>query len=199
VPSSIDLQLNAIFKSYEDARFAHIKEHPIQERERVADGLAASCAMLQELQAIEALRAISSNEDTLKYLADADHLQRFLLVERKLLEFTKLDPHVVDFLMKAMERVLRDARAPGREWKHDLEILAVRICDEARRAAHSIRPHSLLKRGLVAGGGALVALLNLAPPAAIALPPAVTTVSTTVGVWMISEAAKDQLKRFFES
>jgi hypothetical protein len=39
--------------------------------------------------------------------------------------------------------------------------------------------------------------MNLLPPVQGALSPQVTTLSTSGGVWLISEAFRDQLKSFF--
>jgi hypothetical protein len=61
--------------------------------------------------------------------------------------------------------------------------------------AGEIRLRHLLKRAIVAGGGSTIAMLNLFPP--FAMIPQFTTASTTVGLWLIAEAAKDHLTDYF--
>src|SRR5262249_14339638 len=113
--------------------------------------------------------------------------------------FTKLDPHVIDYIIDALEHVLLEAKHPDTNWRDDLELIAHRVCHEARLLADRMRPRSLIKRALVAGGGGLIALVNLFPLPGLHLPPEATVASTAAGTWMITEAAKDHLKKFFES
>ena len=84
-----------------------------------------------------------------------------------------------------------------------MDLFARMVCNEAKEAGARLRPPALLKRVIVAGGGALIAVLNISPSllALAGLPPLappVMALSLSAGVWLIAEAAKDHLKAFFE-
>jgi hypothetical protein len=96
------------------------------------------------------------------------------------LKQTKLDPQVTDYLLGKLRELINS----GTE-----------LPEAKKTAAPGNRP--LLIRATMAGGGGLIAILNLLPPVQGALSPQVTTLSTSGGVWLISEAFRDQLKSFF--
>jgi hypothetical protein len=64
--------------------------------------------------------------------------------------------------------------------------------------ATTVRRQPLLKRTIIAGGGALIAIVNGAPPPGIPIPPAVTDASITAGIWLLDKAAEKQADAFHQ-
>jgi hypothetical protein len=194
----IDEQLNALFTTYQDAELAEIKGDTHQLRSLVADGLARSCALMRQLQDIDVLQSVTPSKEIRKLLGNKVQIERFVRIERELLQRTKLDQHVVEYLVKALQFLLASKKQLRISWRSDLELFIHLVCSEARTATTMLQPPSLLKRAVVAGGGGLIAMLNLVPIPGIPLPPEVVPISSTAGVWLIAEAAKDHLAAFFK-
>jgi hypothetical protein len=193
----LDRQLNDLFATYNKAELAQIKGATQEFRSIMADGLAQSCAMMRELRDIEVLKSFTPSDEIRLLLGDSTQIARFVELERALLQQTKIDQHVIDYLIGALEFLLTSKTRLPDSWKGDLELFIDTVCGEARKVTMTLRPPSLLKRAIVAGGGGLIAVLNLVPPIqGISLPPEVAAMSATAGVWLIGEAAKDQLKAF---
>jgi hypothetical protein len=193
----LDQQLNELFASYHNAELAHLKGDTHQFQSIIAHGLAQSCALMRELRDIDALNSVTPSHEILLLLGDRVRVERFVLIERELLQKTKTDQHVIDYLIGALEFLLTSKPELPDSWRNDLELFIDKVCGAASNAAMALRPPSLLMRAIVAGGGGLIAMLNLAPPIpGLWLPPELAPLSATAGVWLISEAAKDQLKAF---
>lgn len=67
---------------------------------------------------------------------------------------------------------------------------------EKQRAAKRYR--TLLKRVFVAGGGALIAIINAGELLNLPIPPIVASPSIAVGAWLMDKAASGSLEDFFE-
>lgn len=195
----LDKRINEIFKCYEDVRLADVQGDPTRLRRRLAEGLAQSCLTLQEVQEIEMLTSVKPDKRTSMILAQGAQLKKFLAVERRLLEFTKLDPGPLHYLMEALRLTLESKSEAPEGWRQDLETLTTLVCGEAKKRAVEQRSRSLLRRAIVAAGGGLVATMNLLPLPELPISPEIKVASTTAGVSLISTAAKDYLKKFFEA
>ena len=193
----IDKQLNHLFACLSNAELAEIKGDQHEARSLIADGLAHSCILMRQLHEIDLLQSVTPSNDIRKILRKKGQIDRFLRTERALLQRTKLDQHVADYLIGALQFVLTCAGELPHTWKTDLELFIQLVCSEAKKAHTMLRPPSLLKRAIVAGGGGLIAMLNLVPIPGIPLPPEIIPLSSTAGVWLIAEAAKDHLAAFF--
>ena len=111
---------------------------------------------------------------------------------------TKLDTQVTEYLLGRLESLLISAGELPKNWRQDLDLLSELICNEAHKTIQALGKPSLLKRAIVAGGGGLLAILNLlAPVQGLVLPPQVVTLSTSGGAWLISEAFRNHLESFF--
>jgi hypothetical protein len=194
----IDKQLNTLFTTYQDAELAEIKGDTHHFRSLMADGLAQSCALMRQLHDIDVLHSVTPSKEIRKLLGNKVQIERFVRIERELLQRTKLDQHVVDYLIRALQFLLTSKTELPMSWKSDLELFIHLVCGEAKRATTMLQPPSLLKRAIVAGGGGLIAMLNLVPIPGIPLPAEVAHMSSTAGVWLVAEAAKDHLAAFFK-
>lgn len=197
----LDSRVDDLFKINEDIRRADLLGNSSQSKLMVADGLAHSCLLLRDMLDDEVLGTLGSDAkavQTLKALKLANKLDEFLRVERALLSVTKLSSSTVDELIYLLEWVVKLNRFPIPEWKTNLKLLTDQICDQAS-ALGGQQHKRLLKRAFVAGGGALVGILNLLPPPGIPIPPSFLTISTTVAQWIISAAAGSQLSQYFDS
>lgn len=192
----LDVQLNRLYAISSDLELAKIKGQQARAKTLLADGLARSCQLLRRLQEDEVLKTATLS-NTIRTLADQKVLlERFLKVEHDLLGETKLDREVTNFLLGKLRSLLTSGESLPANWKRDLELLTGLVCPEAKKAAAAPWKPSLVKRTIVAGGGALLAILNLVPPGVqIAAP--VVALSTSAGTWLISEAFRDQLNAFF--
>ena len=132
-------------------------------------------------------------------MGSAEAIESFLDIERGLLKRTTATGDAIEYLLNVLRSLLTSQRDLPITWRDDLEHLASVVCSEAKNTSKSVEQKSFLKRTLVAGGGGLLATLNIAPIAGITLPPQVVAASTTAGVWMISEAAKNFLGVYFGS
>jgi hypothetical protein len=195
--SHLDERLNAISKAYDDVREADLRGSPALAP--LADGLAKSCLLLQDLQHDDLLQNVDAGKyvsEARDFLRNPHMMHRFLEVERALLNVTKVDPKTVGELIEAIKigAPLLDP-VSVKEWKAKVNSLATNVCGEAKRAAGQLRRRSLLRQALVTAGGALVATLNLVPPTLpIPIPPIILHASTGMGVWLIYAGAADFLK-----
>ena len=195
-PDPLDTQLNALYSISSNIELAIIKGQKEQAKALLADGLAQSCQLLHQLQGIDLLKPVIPSETIRRMASKGEQVLKFLRLERDLLKQTKLDPQVTDYLLGKLRELINSGTELPQNWRQDLDLLAKLVCEEAKKtAAPGNRP--LLIRATMAGGGGLIAILNLLPPVQGALSPQVTTLSTSGGVWLISEAFRDQLKSFF--
>jgi hypothetical protein len=195
-PDQLDTQLNKLFSTYSDIELAEIKGEAQEAQSFLATGLAESCQLLRRLQEIDVLQPLTPSEMILSVVGRTDKIHKFLRIERELLKHTKLDPGVIDYLTGHLEWLLTSRKDLPQHWREDLDMFAKLVCNEAKRTTAASRKPSLLRRAIVAGGGGLFAILNLFPPLGIPVPPPISTLSTSAGIWLISEAARDQLKAF---
>lgn len=195
----LDQRVDKIFQTYDEVRTAEIT-HNKQAKLRLAEGLAQSCLLLRDMLGDEillALRPDSHSVQVLKTLEREGKLEEFLKVERSLLELTKLSKSTIDELIDILKWTVRLSGLPIPTWKTNLEWIAEQVCGEADRVGELSQGRSLLKRAFTAGGGALIAIINSLPPAGLAVPPPVLTMSISAGTWLIGEAAGEQLKDYF--
>jgi hypothetical protein len=197
----LDSRVNELFKINEDIKKAGILEERAQFKSKVADGLAQSCLLLRDMLDDEVLGTLGPDSkavQTLKALEHGNRLEEFLKVERALLEVTKLSQSTIDELIYVLQWVVRLNQFPIPKWKTNLKSLTDQICLEASASGRSAQGKQLLKRAFVAGGGALVGILNALPPPGVPIPPSFSTISITAATWLISEAAGNQLSEYFE-
>lgn len=187
--------LNTVFSSYQEVRMGEIQKDKRKVRQAVLDGLSNSCEIFRKILDQPALRNAGSDPRITEYLNSRRLTDEFLRTEQRLLALTAISPALAKELLALADDALRSSVLSSSGWRDDLKPLRDEVCKQAAVCAGEIRLRHLLKRAIVAGGGSTITMLNLSPPFAMA--PHFMTASTTVGLWLIAEAAKDHLADYF--
>jgi hypothetical protein len=193
-----DERINRVYQIYDDLRRAELRGEADAVREKIAEGLVESCLLLQDILADDILGQIQLNPKDVKViqtLTEQGKLEKFLNdVERKFLEFTKLNPEAIDELLEEVLVNIKPTEAPNPKWKEHLRSFTITVCDEARKAAKTVKHLPLFRRVFFAAGGAMVALINLVGLPNIPIPPPIKGSSVTIGIWCIGKATEGILE-----
>jgi len=170
----------------------------------LARGLSDSCLLLREIEDDATLdfAGFPPRVDALLLdLKSRGHVDRFIAIERRLLEKTALSPEVREDLLegmrKAVDLYLELKGDAAESWREHLAYVRKEVCSAADKAGLTIARRPLIKRAYFAGGGCLIAALNLLPPVAVALPASVA--SWGVGTGMVIYAGKNFFDDWFRS
>lgn len=193
----IDTRINAIFDAHEQMNRAVVlgKSPPPG---LLDQALAASCLLVREViadEVVASLRAEQMAIDVLRELRKQNKLGLFLETERALLAMTKLNPDLIERIIAPLSR-LSEVDAIPTDWRDRLGAFANAVCTQAKSTAKDGVGVPLLKRIVIVGGGAMVALLNVMPP--ISLAPGVAPLSVYAGVWLMQRAAENQVSNWLE-
>lgn len=197
----IDKRLNKLFDLHEDIRRAEVKGDTQAITNLMTDGLATSCLLLRDMlrdSNVMQLKGDAGARAELRRLYREKKLGPFLHLEKDLLAITKLKPEVVDELVSALGKIGL-SQDPPENWQASVEKLRDVVCNAAHESAKSVRHRPLIRRVFLAGGGAMIALLNTFPPPPFSISVWETTASVTAGLWLIEKALESELDDFLGS
>lgn len=196
----IEHRLNALFHTYNQIRKAEVINDNSSLKKDLIEGLSESCVFLNDpvndliiKKEPKDVSEMKFSSGAVKILQNAKILEDFLRAEKKLLQLADLDPLLIENLLEIIRITVRLNNLPGIYWHQSLQYLATTVCNEARKTAESSRHRPLIKRSIVAGGGILIGIVNIFSPPAL-LPETFVKISTSIGIWLIGEAAGDHVQ-----
>lgn len=136
----LDKRVGRIFQHYNNVRRAEITRNSKLLRRSLADGLAESCSLLQEIMEDKTLRSLASERKALQMLkAKRGKLDGFLKAEGELLKRTKLKSDAIDSLLDAVKVVVKSGQRKTGDWRESLRQFARVVCDEAEKVKKAQR------------------------------------------------------------
>jgi hypothetical protein len=195
----LDQRLNTLYELQENIRTAKLQGNQAAVKKNVEEGLAMSCILMGDMiddENLTRMKGDTNARETLRRLSREGKLNAFLNLERTLLEITKLKPEVMEMLLGALRQVATSEGEVDSRLHDRVREFRDTVCKLVEARASSAHHVTLIRRVLVGGGGAMVALLNTFPP--IPLPAFYAPISVGAGVWLLEKAMDGPVEDFIK-
>ncbi|MDH3346794.1 MAG: hypothetical protein OEM02_01660 [Desulfobulbaceae bacterium] len=194
--SDLDNYINYLFEIYDDLRSSELQEKKDDAtKEKVAKGLKESCLILQDIlgsNLLDQIQLTLKDVEVIRLLIEKGTFENFINnFERNFLELTKINPLIINELLKEILVSIKSTETPNPKWKENFRLFTNTVCVESQEVTNTAKHIPLLRRVLLATGGVLIAYINLVKLPDVTIPSPVKGVSMAVGIWCISLATED--------